>query len=139
MKDQFRKFAIVCAAGMGSYYSFSLGLAVVVIWAVTGPFFGFSDTWQLVINTGTTVITFLMVFIIQHTQTRDTQAIQLKLDELLRAVKEARNEMIGVEDKSEEALEKIKKEFQAINPPSAGDAVKRSDTVTFSPAAGDYR
>ena len=87
MKDQFRKFAIVCAGWMGSYNSFSLGVVVVVIWAATGPFFGFSDTWQLVINTGTTVITFLMVFIIQHTQTRDTQAIQLKLDELLRAVK----------------------------------------------------
>jgi low affinity Fe/Cu permease len=81
---------------------------VVVIWAVTGPFFGYSDTWQLVINTGTTIVTFLMVFLIQNTQTRDTMALQLKLDELIMATKGARNSMVGLEDASDEDLSDAK-------------------------------
>ena len=114
LKDHFRKFAVLCAGWVGSSYAFAIGAGVVVIWAFTGPLFHFSDTWQLVINTGTSVITFLMVFIIQYTQTRDTQAMQLKLDELVRAIKEARNEIINVEDKSDDQMKEIKKEFQGI-------------------------
>ena len=100
---------------MGSSYAFSSGIAIILIWATTGPYFHFSDTWQLVINTGTSVITFLMVFVIQYTQTRDTQAIHLKLDELLRAVKEARNEIINVEDQTDEQMLKIKETFKSLD------------------------
>ena len=110
---------------MGSSYAFSSGIAIILIWATTGPYFHFSDTWQLVINTGTSVITFLMVFVIQYTQTRDTQAIHLKLDELLRAVKEARNEMINVEDQTDEQMLKIKETFKSLDTVSA-DTVKTS-------------
>jgi low affinity Fe/Cu permease len=114
MKNRFSKFAVFCSHWMGSSYAFAVGTAIIVAWALTGPIFHFSDTWQLVINTGTTIVTFLMVFVIQYTQNRDTQAIQLKLDELLRAVTEARNALIGVEDKTDDQLENIKKDFQSI-------------------------
>jgi low affinity Fe/Cu permease len=113
-QEAFRKFAVRCGIWVGSAYAFAAGVFVILAWAVTGPLFHFSDTWQLVINTGTTIITFLMVFIIQYTQNRDTQAINLKLDELLRAVESARNALIRVEDNSDEKLDEIKKEFQEI-------------------------
>jgi low affinity Fe/Cu permease len=87
----------------GSAYAFSLAVLVVAVWAVTGPLFGFSDTWQLVINTGTTIVTFLMVFLIQNTQNRDTTAIQLKLDELIRVNERARNSLIGAEQREDVA------------------------------------
>lgn len=88
-----------------------LAIGIIVLWAVTGPIFGFSDTWQLVINTGTTIVTFLMVFLIQNTQNRDTEALQIKLDELIRAVKGARNEVIDLEELDEKELEAIRKEY----------------------------
>ena len=88
-----------------------LALLVVIVWAVSGPIFGYSDTWQLVINTGTTVITFLMVFLIQNAQNRDTQAIQLKLDELIRATEGAHNRLIALESQSEETLQQVKDEL----------------------------
>jgi len=94
--------------------AFIIAAFIVVAWAFTGPLFGFSDTWQLVINTSTTIVTFLMVFLIQNAQNRDSKAVHLKLDELLRSIKEARNQMIDLEDCSEEELEKYKKEFQAM-------------------------
>lgn len=94
--------------------SFFLAVVVVLAWAVTGPIFGFSDTWQLVINTGTTVITFLMVFLIQNTQNRDTEAMQLKLDELIRAVRGANNVLIDLEDDTEEDMEEIKTKYQEV-------------------------
>jgi len=100
---------------MGSPLAFIWALLIILIWAATGRVFHYSDTWQLVINTGTSVVTFLMVFILQYTQTRDTQAMQLKLDELLRAVNSARNEIIAVEDQSDEDLQALKEEFRAIN------------------------
>jgi len=87
-------------------------VAVVLVWAVTGPLFGFSDTWQLVINTGTTIVTFLMVFLIQATQNRDTLALQLKLDELIMATKNARNHIAGIEDASDEEIGKAKIDMQ---------------------------
>jgi low affinity Fe/Cu permease len=91
-----------------------LAIAVVLVWAVSGPVFGWSDTWQLVINTGTTIVTFLMVFVIQNTQSRDTQAMQLKLDELIRVNKMARNSLIELEEKSETDVEKTKAAFAEL-------------------------
>jgi low affinity Fe/Cu permease len=86
----------------------------VVVWAVSGPLFGFSDTWQLVINTGTTIVTFLMVFLIQNTQNRDTQALQLKIDELIRVTERARNRLISLEDLTEEELCRVKQELLEV-------------------------
>src|SRR5438067_7564885 len=101
----FRKFSNATAAAMGSSWAFLLAVLVILVWAITGPLFGFSDTWQLVINTGTTIVTFLMVFLIQNTQNRDTKALHLKLDELLRAQVGARErEFMDLEDRDEEQL-----------------------------------
>lgn len=108
---------------VGSPLAFIWAILIIVIWACTGNAFHYSDTWQLVINTGTSVVTFLMVFILQYTQTRDTQAMQLKLDELLRAVKNARNEIIAVEDQSDEQLETLKEELRSL---SAAETIKTS-------------
>jgi len=102
------------ADSMGSPASFGAGVLVIVIWAVTGPYFHYSDTWQLVVNTGTSVITFLMVFLIQNTQNRDAQAMQLKLNELIRAASTARNVMMDLENCTEEELAEIREEFAAI-------------------------
>lgn len=94
--------------------TFALALAVIVVWIITGPLFGFSDTWQLVINTGTTIITFLMVFLIQNTQNRDTQAIQLKLDELIRATQGAHNALLDLEELDERTLEAFRRRYEAL-------------------------
>ena len=93
---------------------FVLAVAVIVIWVVTGPVFHYSDTWQLVINTGTTIITFLMVFLIQNTQNRDTEAIQVKLDELIRATNGAHNALLDLEELEEETLEAFRRRYQAL-------------------------
>jgi low affinity Fe/Cu permease len=114
MHDLFRKFANRVSQAAGSAWAFVVAALVVVSWAVTGPIFHFSDTWQLVINTGTTIVTFLMVFLIQNTQNRDARAMHLKLDELIRAAKDARNGMIDVEDVSDEELERLHGEFQKV-------------------------
>jgi low affinity Fe/Cu permease len=94
--------------------SFALALAVIVVWGVTGPLFGYSDTWQLVINTGTTVITFLMVFLIQNTQTRDTQAMQIKLDELIRVTTGAHNALLDLEELEEGQLDEFRRRYQEL-------------------------
>lgn len=112
MNEIFRKFSHKIAELVGAPWSFAVALSIIVIWALTGPIFKFSDTWQLVINTGTTIITFLMVFVIQNTQNRDAKAIHLKLDELIRAVEKARNEMVDLEDLSDEELMRLGEEFQ---------------------------
>jgi low affinity Fe/Cu permease len=91
--------------------TFMIAVGIIVVWSVTGPLFGFSDTWQLVINTGTTIVTFLMVFLIQNTQNRDTEALQIKLDELIRAVKGARNEFLDLEELDEKHLDVIRKQY----------------------------
>ena len=104
MRDHFRRFATRTSEAVGSPAAFILGLTLIVAWAVTGPLFGYSDTWQLVINTGTTIVTFLMVFLIQSTQNRDARAIHLKLDELLRGVKGARTAMVALENSTDEEL-----------------------------------
>jgi low affinity Fe/Cu permease len=106
----FSWFANRTAQLSGKPATFLLATASVVVWAVTGPFFHFSDTWQLVINTSTTIVTFLMVFLIQNTQNRDTTALQVKLDELILALDKARNELVGIEEEPEEMLERVKEQ-----------------------------
>jgi low affinity Fe/Cu permease len=112
--SRFRVFACHVAGAVGSHWAFLVSLLVVLGWAVTGPFFHFSDTWQLVINTGTTIVTFLMVFLIQSTQNRDTKAIHLKLDELIRTQRTARNVFAGLEDASEDEIKKFTREFKTL-------------------------
>lgn len=104
----FGRLAVMTARISGRPTTFLLAVTVVVIWGVTGPYFGYSDTWQLVINTGTTIVTFLMVFLIQATQNRDTLALQLKLDELIIATKNARNEVAGIEEAADHVIEAAK-------------------------------
>jgi low affinity Fe/Cu permease len=110
----FTAFANATAHAVGTPWAFLVAVAIVALWAGTGPLFGFSDTWQLVINTGTTIVTFLMVFLIQHTQNRDARAMHLKLDELLRAVERARTELIDVEEDSDEQLDSLARDFRAL-------------------------
>jgi low affinity Fe/Cu permease len=115
MGKKFAHFAQGAATFAGHYVTFLAALAILVIWAVSGPFFGFSDTWQLFINTGTTIVTFLMVFLIQNTQNRDALAMHLKLDELINAVREADNTVIRAEDESDEELAELKKKYEALS------------------------
>jgi low affinity Fe/Cu permease len=114
ISDVFHRFSQSASALMGTPWSFALALLVIAVWALTGPIFRFSDTWQLVINTGTTIVTFLMVFLIQNTQNRDAKAIHLKLNELLRAVGEARNRLLSLEEMSEEELNGLQAEFAKL-------------------------
>jgi low affinity Fe/Cu permease len=110
----FTQIAKATSHGAGKPITFISAVAVIVLWAVAGPVFGFSDTWQLIINTGTTIITFLMVFLIQNTQNRDSEAVQIKLNELIRAVKGARNTMIDLEDLDVEDLDKLHDRFAKL-------------------------
>jgi low affinity Fe/Cu permease len=114
IRDAFRVFARTASNILGSAWAFVIALAIIVVWAVTGPTFHYSDTWQLIINTGTTIVTFLMVFLIQNTQNRDAKAVHLKLDEIIRAIKGARNELVDLEDLSDEDLAKLEKQFQRL-------------------------
>ena len=122
----FRRFSCSVAAWAGTHWAFVIALGIVVAWGVTGPIFHYSDSWQLVINTGTTVVTFLMVFLIQATQNRDGKAIQLKLDELIRAQQAARNVFADLEDATEEELRQFAAEFKALRARSNGAEVARS-------------
>ncbi len=112
--ETFRKFSHATADMVGRSQTFMCAVAIIVIWGATGPLFHFSDTWQLVINTGTTIVTFLMVFLIQNTQNRDAQAIHLKLDELIRANVHARNGLVALESRSDEELKNLQSEFEHI-------------------------
>ncbi|HEX2022110.1 MAG TPA: low affinity iron permease family protein [Candidatus Thermoplasmatota archaeon] len=114
LREAFSRFAMGTSRGTGSPLTFVLALLVIVVWAVTGPLFGFSDTWQLVINTGTTIVTFLMVFVIQHSQNRDTKAIHLKLDALIEGVKGASNQLIDAEDLTVAELEELEAYFRDL-------------------------
>jgi len=114
MREAFRKFAHQAAVAVGSSPAFLIALAAVLTWIATGPLFGYSDSWQLVINTGTTIVTFLMVFLIQATQNRDSAAIHLKLDELLRAITKARTGLVGLENLPDKELEELQNEFAAL-------------------------
>jgi low affinity Fe/Cu permease len=113
--DRFSAFARGAAKILGSPWACITAVLVIVVWGVTGPLFGFSDTWQLVINTSTTIVTFIMVFIIQNTQNRDSKALHLKLDEVIRAVRGARNNFVDLEDMEDEELEALAAEFVALH------------------------
>jgi low affinity Fe/Cu permease len=148
----FTRFARWTSRASGHPSTFGLALAVILVWAVIGPFFHFSDTWQLVINTGTTIITFLMVFLIQNTQNRDAVAMQIKLDELIRALKGAHNQIVDLEELTEEELERLKEEYARLarkarahgepaledaqaesgNAPASGKAATKASTASGS-------
>src|SRR5256714_8711754 len=114
VSDAFRVFARKTSNVLGSAWAFVLALLIIAVWGITGPAFHYSDTWQLIINTGTTIVTFLMVFLIQNTQNRDAKAVHLKLDEIIRAIKGARNELVDLEDLSDEDLAKLEQQFQRV-------------------------
>ncbi len=115
MKDFFARFAARTAKYVGSPFTFVLAVSAIVVWGISGPIFHFSQTWQLIINTGTTIITFLMVFIIQNSQNRDSKAIELKLNELIHKIKPARNSLIDLEELSEKEFDKLQKEFRNLS------------------------
>lgn len=128
----YSRFAKRTAHICGRPRAFTLAFGVVIVWIVTGPLFHFSDTWQLVINTGTTIVTFLMVFLIQNTQTRDTEAIQVKLDELIRATKGAHNALLDLEELEEEYLDVFRTKYQALAA-AARDELLRGTRDTGTP------
>jgi len=114
VNDSFRVFARRSSIVLGSAWAFTLAVLIIVVWGLTGPTFRFSNTWQLIINTGTTIVTFLMVFLIQNTQNRDSKSVNLKLDEIIRAVKGARNQLINLEGLSDEDLKNLEKQFERV-------------------------
>ncbi|HEY2859724.1 MAG TPA: low affinity iron permease family protein [Terracidiphilus sp.] len=118
-QDRFGQFAADASFWLGSKWAFTLAGLVIVTWGVSGPLFHYSDTWQLVINTGTTIVTFLMVFLIQNTQNRDARAINLKLDELIRAVDKARNQMMNIEKLSDADLDQLEDQFKTAGATAA--------------------
>ena len=111
-RDRFNRFSDQISRALGSVQAVALSVLVVVVWAVIGPLVGYSDTWQLVINTGTTVVTFWMVFVLQNSQNRNARALHLKLDEVIRATKEARNELMDAEEETEDEIEDREREFR---------------------------
>lgn len=115
MNEVFRKISSRIAGVIGSPYGFIIAILVILAWIVSGPIFEYSNTWQLLINTTTTIVTFLVVFLIQNTQNRDSRAMQLKLDELIKAVKGARNELVNIEEVTDEELEKLHQEYKSIH------------------------
>lgn len=115
MARGFARFASRASGWAGHYLAFVFAVSIVLVWAATGPVFGFSNTWQLVINTGTTVVTFLMVFLIQNSQNRDSKAIHLKLDELIRCTERANNALIDAEEDDDQHLEELRKIYSAIS------------------------
>jgi low affinity Fe/Cu permease len=125
----FSRFAKSTARATGRHTAFLAAIAVVAIWGLTGPYFRYSDTWQLVINTGTTVITFLMVFLIQNTQNRDSEAMHLKMDELIRAIEGAHNALLDLEDLEEKDLDEIRKDYLSLAK-SAREAVRNGQVDT---------
>lgn len=114
IRDAFGVFARKTSSVLGSAWAFVCALLIIVVWALTGPTFHYSDTWQLIINTGTTIVTFLMVFLIQNTQNRDAKAVHLKLDELIRALEPARNKLVDLEDLSDDEMKKLEQEFAKV-------------------------
>ncbi|MFT4175453.1 MAG: low affinity iron permease family protein [Luteolibacter sp.] len=122
----FSRFAKATARASGKPATFGLATAVVLVWAVTGPLFGYSDTWQLVINTGTTIVTFLMVFLIQCTQNRDSEAVQVKLDELIRALDGARNSLLDLEEMEEEDLDRMRDDYERLAEEARNESAEES-------------
>jgi low affinity Fe/Cu permease len=124
--DAFGKFAAGASGWLGSKWAFVGAIVVIAVWAATGPLFHYSDTWQLVINTGTTIITFLMVFIIQNTQNRDARAINLKLDELIHAIDSAKNQMMDIEKLSDEELDRIHERYTQLRAECDDEGVSKA-------------
>ena len=144
--DLFRRIASRTSHGVGSPWAFVGALTVVVIWATTGPLFHYSDTWQLVINTSTTIVTFLMVFLIQNTQNRDSHAIHLKLDELIRSNELARNRLMGLEELNDREIKELQDEFNSLaaekiaaRSPSSSQELGTSKTSSSTTAARSSR
>src|SRR6202011_6084561 len=129
ISDAFRLFARKSSIMLGSAWAFAGAILIILVWALTGPTFHFSDTWQLIINTGTTIVTFLMVFLIQNTQNRDAKAMHLKLDEVIRALKDARDELVDLEDLSDEDLKKLEEQFKRLRQKAEQDGTRRSRDV----------
>ena len=128
MQDAFRVFARSASELLGTAWVFVLAITIIVVWAATGHFYDYSDTWQLLINTGTTIVTFLMVFIIQNTQNRDSKAVHLKLDELIRSIDNARNQLVNIDRLSDDDLKKLEGQFQRISK-KADEAVEKVEDV----------
>ena len=148
MGKWFNQFAHRASTFAGHYVTFLAAVTLIVVWAVSGPFFGFSETWQLVINTSTTIITFLMVFLIQNTQNRDATAMHLKLDELIRSIEEADNAIITAEDETDEELAVLKQKYEALcdeheelkaklTPPAGNGKASLGGARAPHPAAGE--
>lgn len=134
MKNAFRLISNRISQATGTATAFLTAILIVAVWAVTGPMFDFSDTWQLVINTGTTIITFLMVFLIQNTQNRDSEAMQVKLDELIRATKGAQNALLDLEELEEEELDIMRDKYEKIAERARGEFRKeRSERKAVKP------
>jgi low affinity Fe/Cu permease len=129
VSDAFRLFAKRAASMLGSAWAFAAAILIILVWGLTGPMFHYSDTWQLIINTGTTIVTFLMVFLIQNTQNRDAKAVHLKLDELIRALKGARNELIDLERLTDEDLASLEKQFLRVRKKAERNGNDRSDKI----------
>ena len=129
MRKLFNHVATIIATAAGQPLTFIIALGVIVVWAVTGPLFGYSDTWQLIINTGTTIVTFLMVFLIQNSQNRDGAAMQAKLDELLRAFEKAREKFIGIEHLTDQQIELIRAALERSSKNESGKQKTADDTV----------
>lgn len=127
MNEFFRKIAHRVSTAMGTGWAFIAAASFVIGWAIAGPLFQFSTTWQLFINTGTTILTFLMVFLIQNTQNRDAHAIQLKLDELIKVIAPARNELIDIEEDKEDKLRALDQEFRNVRHIPSGESASLSD------------
>ena len=134
-RSPFTRFSRWTAHAVGHPAAFALAAATILIWLISGPLFGFSDTWQLVINTGTTIVTFLMVFLIQNTQNRDSAAIHIKLDEIIRAMEGAHNAYLDLEELTEADLEKLRAQFERLAQ-EARDALHRGRPDTDSPDVG---
>jgi low affinity Fe/Cu permease len=124
VSDAFRIFARRSSTVLGSAWAFAIAILIIVFWGLTGPMFHYSNTWQLIINTGTTIVTFLMVFLIQNTQNRDAKAAHLKLDEIIRALKGARNQLIDLEKLSDEDLTALEKQFEQVRKKAEGNGSK---------------
>jgi low affinity Fe/Cu permease len=133
MNDIFRKVAHRIANIVGTAWAFLTAITLIGIWALTGPIFNFSNTWQLIINTTTTIVTFLMVFLIQNTQNRESKAIQLKLDELIRSSKSARDSMVNLEDLSDNELEALHAQFQHLHDRYSHEVIRRKETKPLKP------
>jgi low affinity Fe/Cu permease len=115
IRDAFHVLARKASSVLGTPWAFIVALVIIIVWAITGPMFHYSDTWQLIINTGTTIVTFLMVFLIQNTQNRDAKAVHLKLDELIRALHGARNHLVDLEKLSDDEMTRLEKEFERVH------------------------